>query len=236
MLASQGLTAPPAPFEGPHGLWDLMGTRDIGPLPRGPVPAVTRASYKYYLTEYHSQAAIMAVLALRERVDPAQVAAVRIETDRFAWTEIGSGPEKWRPATRETADHSLPYIAAAVLVDGVFSDDIFRPERFSDARILQLIDKVTVVENPAFTEVFPAEMPCRVAITDRDGRLHSAEVRHPPGHPANPLTNDQVAAKFRALTGRALHAVQAERLLDTLWRLGEKGGGLDEIFAEAAVQ
>jgi 2-methylcitrate dehydratase len=236
VLAREGITGPPAPFEGEHGLWDLIGRRDIAPLPAAPAPAILRASYKYYLTEYHSQAAIMAALQLRERVDPERIASVHVETYRFAWTEIGSGPEKWRPATREAADHSMPYIVAAVLVNGTFSDAIFRPERFSDPRILRLIDKVTVSENAAFTAVFPAEIPCRVILTTDQGVSHSADVRNPFGHPANPMSDEQINAKFRALAARTLPAARVEGMLDKLWRLGDGSVSLDEIFAEAVVE
>jgi 2-methylcitrate dehydratase len=236
VLASQGLSAPPAPFEGPRGLWDLLGRHSLAPLPADAPPAILRASYKFYLTEYHSQAAIMAALALRERIEVKDIVRVRIETYRFAWAEIGSGAEKWRPATRETADHSLPYIVAAALVDGAFSDAIFRPERFTDPRILRLIDKIEVAENPAFTAAFPAEMPCRVAITANDGTSREAEVRTPFGHPANPMTDEQIETKFHALATRALPAERAERLLGSLWRLGDPGAGIDEVFAHAVAE
>lgn len=234
VLASEGMTAPPAPFEEKHGLWDLIRARDITPLPAGPVPAILQASYKYYLTEYHSQAAILAALELRAQVGVERIAAIHIETYKFAWSEIGSGEEKWRPATREAADHSLPYIVAAVLVDGGFSDDIFLPERFGDARILHLIDKVTVSENPAFSAAFPGDMPCRMTITATDGKDYSIEVRNPPGHPSNPMSDDDICGKFRELALRTVSAAQADKALDLLWRLGE-GSTIDEIFQSVIV-
>src|SRR5262249_56318396 len=122
------------------------------------------ADMKFYGTEYHSQGPLAAALSLRAGLDLDAIAAIRIRTYEFAHKEIGSGPEKWRPATRETADHSLPYIVAASLVDGHFSDAIFAAERFSDPRILALADKIVVVEEPEFTRAVPGRFASHVDI------------------------------------------------------------------------
>ena len=115
-------------------------------------------------------------------LDPAAIAAIHIRTYEFAHKEIGSGREKWRPTTRETADHSLPYIVAAALIDGAFSDAIFAPARFSDPRILALADKITVAEEPEFTGTFPGKFRSYVEITLRDGTRRAAGLDVPHGH------------------------------------------------------
>src|SRR5215467_9446221 len=129
LLAQAGMTGPEKPFEGTLGLHHLTGPVDPGLLGRPPL-AIMSADMKFYVTEYHSQGPLAAALSLRAGLDPDAIAAIRIRTYGFAVKEIGSGPEKWRPATRETADHSLPYIVAATLLDGKFSVAIFSPERF----------------------------------------------------------------------------------------------------------
>jgi 2-methylcitrate dehydratase len=235
ILARGGMTGPTAPFDAVHGLWDLIGRHDLGPLPAGPTPALMLAHYKYYLTEYHSQAAIMAAMDLRSRLDVRRIASVEIETYRFAWSEIGSGREKWRPASREAADHSLPYIVAAVLVDGAFSEAIFLPERFTDPRILDLIDKVTVSENAEFSASFPGAVPCRMTITTIDGERHVLDVRNPCGHPQNPMTDEQISEKFRALASRVLRPAQVGNALGLLWQFGE-GPTLDDIFQSIVIE
>jgi 2-methylcitrate dehydratase len=232
LLAREGMTAPESPFDGVHGLWSLLGPHRLGPLPAGERPAMFGVSYKHYLTEYHSQAAIMAALELREEIGFDRIASVEIEIYRFAWSEIGSGAEKWRPATRETADHSLPYIVAASLVDGAFSDAIFDASRFNDPRILALIDRVSVSENPEFTATFPHAVPCCVTLVDTDGARHALEVRYPLGHPGNPMSDGQLADKFLSLANRSLPAGRAGQVLELLWQLGE-GVELDEVFQAA---
>src|SRR5215467_8217581 len=163
LLAQAGMTGPEKPFEGALGLHHLVGPVDPGLLGRAPL-AIVAADMKFYITEYHSQGPLAAALSLSAGLDLDAIAAIRIRTYAFAHHEIGSGPEKWRPTTRETADHSLPYIVAAALVDGQFSDAVFTPARFADPRVLALADKITVAEEPAFTRGFPQQFRSHVEI------------------------------------------------------------------------
>ena len=212
-LAAAGMTGPERPLDGHHGLVELIGPREAGPLFADPDPMLKRAAHKFLLSEYHAQGPMMATLSLRHRFAPDQVERVEIFTYNFTWSEIGSGAEKWRPETPEAADHSLPYMIAAVLVDGAFDDAIFRPERLGDPRIHALMPKVVVTEDPALTRIFPRAYPCRVAITLKDGSVLHAEVPNPPGHPDNPMTEAQMDAKFRLLAGRMLEAPRVESAL-----------------------
>src|SRR5262249_9094588 len=154
--------------------------------------AIVSADMKFYVTEYHSQGPLAAALSLSHGLDLDAIAAIRIRTYAFAHKEIGSGPEKWRPATRETADHSRPYTVAATLVDGTFSDAIFAPERFSDPRSLALADRITVAEEPDFTRAFPQKFRSHVEIALRDGTCRSAGLDVPHGHHDDPLTDAEV--------------------------------------------
>jgi 2-methylcitrate dehydratase len=203
LLAQAGMTGPEKPFEGALGLSHLVGPVDPGLLGRTPL-AIISADMKFYVTEYHSQGPLAAALSLREGLDLDAIAAIRVRTYAFAYKEIGSGHEKWRPATRETADHSLPYIVAAALVDGTFSDAIFAPERFSDPRILALADRITVAEEPEFTRAFPEKFRSHVEIALRDGTRRTAGLDVPHGHQDDPLTDAEVEAKFAMLAGRKL--------------------------------
>ena len=82
-------------------------------------------------------------------------------TYHFAWFEIGSGAEKWKPTTRETADHSMPYVVGAVLIDGAYTDAMFAPERFGDPRTLELMKKITSPRTPTSTGAI--RRACRAA-------------------------------------------------------------------------
>jgi 2-methylcitrate dehydratase len=218
LAAAEGVTGPDAPFEGIHGLHEQVGEIKLGPLAgAGEAFRILQTDMKSLVTEYHTQGPIAAALELRRALDPGAIQAVAIHTYTFAHKEIGSGREKWRPQTRETADHSLPYTVAAVLVDGAFSDRIFHPERFRDPRILALADRVTVHDDPDLSAQVPGAFPCRVEITLQDGSTRAASRRNPRGHHDDPLSDGEVGAKFRDLAGRKLGAARAEAALSTLW-------------------
>ena len=147
-----------------------------------------------------------------------------------AWEIIGREPEKWRPTTREAADHSLPYIIAAVLIDRGFSDEIFSDERLRDPRIRQLIDKIEVKEDVELTRRGPECLPCRMEIKTRSGERKVAQTDYPRGHYKNPMTDEEVNAKFRNLAQRALPQERIAQALDALCRL-DAAPDLDAIFS-----
>jgi 2-methylcitrate dehydratase len=228
LLAQAGMTGPEQPFEGALGLRDLVGRVDVAGLGCSPL-AIMTADMKFFITEYHSQGPLAVARSLAGDLDIDAIAAIRIHTYEFAHREIGSGAEKWRPTTRETADHSLPYVVAATLVDGGFSDAVFAPARLSDPRILALADKITVDEDPAFTRAFPATFPCRVEIALGDGTTRRAGCDVPHGHHDDPLTDAEVEAKFSMLAGRKLASVRVAHAWDIIRAL-EDCGRLDDLF------
>ena len=234
LLAGAGMTGPDRPFQGALGLKNIV--------PEVALPALSdtdqtfrilRADTKYYVTEFHSEAPIMMALKLRGKIDIEFIEKIAIATYKFAYEEIGSGPEKWRPTTRETADHSMPYIVAAVLVDGKFADDIFEPAHFTDPRILAVADKITIIEDPNLTRQLPARFPCRLDIHLKDGTVKSASMPYPRGHHDDPMLDDEVSEKFRKLASRTLRAEQVEIALICLWQTDELASVRDifDLFA-----
>ncbi|HYC49243.1 MAG TPA: MmgE/PrpD family protein [Burkholderiales bacterium] len=220
LLAAEGMSGPANAIEGSHGLRELTGTFELGELaPAGGDFKVAQSNLKFFLSEYHSQNPITLALQLSRDVEVEDIESVTIHTYWFAWHEIGSEPEKWHPTTRESADHSLPFIVSAVLIDGAFSDAIFSAERIRDARVHALADKVSVQEDPAFTKRFSAEIPCRVEIRTRRGEVKTASADFPRGHFRNPMTDDEVESKFRMLAGRYLPTERVDAALKTLWAL-----------------
>jgi|HubBroStandDraft_6_1064221.scaffolds.fasta_scaffold92217_2 2-methylcitrate dehydratase len=234
LLAQAGMTGPGKPFEGALGLRDLVGPVDVTRLGRAP-PAIMAADMKLFITEYHSQGPLAAALSVVRGLDVDSIAAIRIRTYEFAHREIGSGAEKWRPQTRETADHSLPYIVAATLVDGGFSDAIFAPARFADPCILALADKITVTEDPAFTRAFSAQFPCHVEITLRDGTTRGAGLDVPHGHHDDPLTDAEVKEKFTALAGRKLASARLAHVWDIIQNF-DRYDRIDGLFDALTVE
>jgi 2-methylcitrate dehydratase len=223
LLAREGMTGPAPLFEGDMGFCQQVS----GPLelPKLGGPSATdwmlpKTSIKFVPAEYHSQSAIAAAFELRPQIgDPARIRSIEIATFRTAVEIIGQDPEKWRPKTRETADHSLPYCTAVALVDGAVSAAQFTPARLADPALLDLVSRTTVFEDPKLTKGYPAGIPNRVRVTLVDGSVLEKEVAFPPGHDQNPLDDAQLATKFHGLADPALGASRATELWDRLSRL-----------------
>ncbi len=220
LLAAEGMTGPANAIEGSHGLRELVGSFELGVLSQAQGDfKVTQSNLKYFLSEYHSQAPITAALQLSREVRVNQIDAITVYTYWFAWHEIGSEPEKWHPTTRESADHSLPFILAAVLIDGAFSDAVFSEARLGDQQVHALADKVAVKEDPEFTRRFSASIPCRLEVKLRSGEILKAEVEYPRGHYKNPMTDAEVESKFKTLAGRFLPEDRIPAALNVLWKI-----------------
>src|SRR5437763_2247195 len=166
LLARAGMTGPAPIFEGQMGfekelgvsLGDVASTFDKKKeaMPgKGPASMILKTSIKYWPAEYHSQSAIEAALFLRKEIgDPAKIQSVRIESHDASVDIIGSEPEKWKPETRETADHSLPYITSIALIDGEVTEKQFQPARLTDPSIWKFLENVTVQRDAELSALY----------------------------------------------------------------------------------
>jgi len=222
-LAKEGMTGPTAAFEGRHGLAEqVTGPFEIGALGGTGRPfAVERANFKFFAAEYHAQAPLTMALRLREKVGLEEIEAIDVQIYAMAYSEIGSEPAKWDPQTRETADHSLPYMLAIALRDGRITPASFEPERYLDPSLRPVMNRIRVAESPEFTRRFPQELSSQIDVTTRSGQRFTERAEYPKGHARNPMTDADVESKFRDLAGGALGTERASAALRTLWRLDE---------------
>src|SRR5262245_17636740 len=147
---------------------------------------IKKTSIKFWPAEYHSQSAIHAALELRKQIgDVGRIAALEIHSFDAAVDIIGKDPEKWRPKTRETADHSLPYCTAVALTDGDVTLESFSEKRLRDESLLALVAKISIRRDGALTARYPRGIPNRLVATLVDGRKLSAENEFPRGHDQN---------------------------------------------------
>jgi 2-methylcitrate dehydratase len=195
---------------------------------------ITGTSFKAYPSVIHTQGPIGLVIELRQQVAAAEIDSVRVATYGEALRRTATEAEKWNPETRETADHSIPYLVAAALQDGDVTPATFAPSRIQDPALRPLIKKLTVVEEPDFTRRYPAESCTRIDVTTTDGRRLAAETNYPKGHCRNPLTDSEVEAKFRALAYGALGAEGCDRVLAEVWNL-ENAATLDKLFENLVI-
>jgi len=239
LLAAEGLTGPAPVFEGDLGFMRLVTREPFVVAPMGgedgsDKPFMMPQTYiKYWPAEYHSQSAIDAALQLRPEVgNVKQVKAIDIYTFEAAYNIIGKYPEQWRPRTRETADHSLPYCTAVALLDGEVTDRQFEHDRFTDPAVLELVAKVKVQLDDALTARYPRGIPNRVVVTMDDGRQLVREVEFPRGHAGNPMTDAEVETKFRTLVEPRYGRERVEKILKACWELEklETAGALVKLL------
>ena len=156
------------------------------------------------------------------------VKEIKVEVIARAADILGD-PHKYRPDSKETADHSLPYCMAAGLVDGMVTPLQFKEERVRDKALIPIMDKVKVVANEEFEALFPKFQPSRVTITTNDGKSHSTRVDVPKGDPRDPMTEDEIAVKFTALGGDVIGKDQCKKLQKFIMSM-ETADKLDELF------
>lgn len=220
-LARRGMSGPYEILEGPKGLMRQLSVPGLGNLVLAPGGdfMIDHTYIKYWPAEYHSQSAIDACLQLRPLIAGRTIESILIRSFEAAVSIIGSEPEKLRPTSRETADHSMFYCCAAALLDGDVTLDTFADKRLTDPRILALIDKTTIIEDSALNEGYPKGIPNDITITCTDGTIARQRVDYPRGHAQNPMTDDEVVAKFRRLANGVISAKEADRILGLCWKL-----------------
>jgi 2-methylcitrate dehydratase len=222
-LAREGMTGPTAAFEGRHGLWEqVTGPFELGVLGGRDTPfAIERTNLKFVATEYHAQAPIATALLLRPQLSVEEIETIDVRIYAMAHSEIGSEPAKWDPRTRETADHSLPYMLAVALRDGRVTPASFEPERYLDPSLRPLMNRIRVAEHPEFTRRFPRELVSEIEVVTRSGQRFTGRAEYPKGHARNPMTDAEIDTKFRDLAAGILGPAQVDAVLRTLWRLEE---------------
>jgi 2-methylcitrate dehydratase len=241
LLAREGITGPSPVFEGEMGFFNQVSGRfqlDVKSFGgKGGRFKLEETFVKFYPAEYHSQTAIWAALELRKKVegDPLKrIAYVGIETHEAGYTILGKDPEKWAPETRETADHSLPYIVAMALLEGKIGNDTYSPKKLADPETREFMKRVIVKEDKALTGAYPGSIPNRVTVKLDDGKVLVQQVDDPRGHPKNPMTEEEVEQKFRLLTKGLLKERQVGKVLEVV-RTIEKQGNVSKLFAACVV-
>ena len=256
--AMRGQTSPVPIYEGEDGViaWLLDGPdgRYEVPLPEaGEAKRAILDSYtKEHSAEYQAQAWIDLARKLHnqypELLDPANVESIVLHTSHHTHYVIGSGandPQKYDPkASRETLDHSIPYIFTVALQDGSWHHvDSYTPERAGRPDTVALWHKVTTLEDAEWTrryhslDISEKAFGGRVVITLTDGRQIVDEIAVADAHPlgARPFARADYVNKFRLLAEPVLEAAEIERFLDVAQRLPElrpeELGGLTIVAA-----
>jgi len=233
LLAEKGYTGPEHVVDGKEGLSQCFGpewklnvlTDGLGESWR-----ITQCGMKAFPTEALTHTPISAVLDLVKQHDlkPEQVTKIHVRSLARA-ADILADPSKYDPRSKETADHSLPYVIAAALVDRQVTPLQFTTAKIMDPTIRAQLKKVEVVADPEIEKVFPALQRVIVTIYTADGREFTCQLDYPKGDPRNPLTDREVEEKFETLAEPTLSKAARRKVVDAVWNL-EKLRSVSELM------
>jgi len=224
MLAAKGMTGPEEAFEGKAGFLNSTGIRfEIKPFADSAKDyRIMRARLKAFPSGYFSQSAIEAVLNLRSQIpDLDDIEEIRLQTFPAGYEVMGSGEANWRPETRESADHSLPFVMAVALIEGTLEIRHYEQLYYkrSDVRALMQKIKVRIGEEPV--AAWP-DLPLNIVDVElKSGKILSTKVAYHLGHFKRIMTDAEQERKFRPLAEPLLPAKQIDDLLACLRRLDE---------------
>ena len=226
MLAAEGMEGPHLPFQGKHGWCNhVSGPLQLAPMGSASVPfrildTLIKQRSSCATTISSILAAEKASAAIRGRLDA--VKKVTVEVYDSAKKNMGTGEHHWNPQQRETADHSIPYVTSAALMDGTVTPSQFNDAHIWSPELRKLLAKVEVVENPEFTRIYhrlPVEHHTRVTVEMADGERIVGESGGDKGDLSNPKSDAEIEAKFRGMVEDCIGAKRTGALLERLWNL-----------------
>ena len=222
LLAAEGFSGPLHILEGRDGF--LHG------YSRNPVPErltaklgesfeILHTAVKPHACCRYMQGPIDAILALarEHNLEASQVRRIEVAILAAGWNIVADPREKkYNPDSIVDAQFSMPFGAAVALLDGAAGLDQFTIQKIRSPRVREVMAKVALVRDAQLEETFPKEWPARVTIETEDGRRLEKFVRYPKGDPENPLSWDEMAAKFRSLAGAVLSEERCSVIIDAI--------------------
>ncbi len=243
MLARRGMTGPPEVFSGSHGFFAGVTSSPVelallaGEGGNDRPFRLMESRFKRFPAGFVSQTAIEGAMEAREAlsiVDVADVEHVHIRTFESGKRIMAGDPTRWRPETRETADHSIPFVVACALRFGTVEPAHFEDDVLRDPALLGLMQRIEVVQDPECDAAWPEAILNILTVRTSDGRQHTASVPYYTGHFKKPMTDTDVEDKFRRLTTGLLDESRQQAALDRLWHLDEQTD-LGQVMAAMAI-
>jgi 2-methylcitrate dehydratase len=224
MLAAKGMTGPDEVFEGKAGFFNSTGIRfEIRPFADSADSyRIMKARVKAFPAGYFSQSAIEAILDLRCQIpDLDDVKEIRLQTFPAGYEVMGSGEANWQPETRESADHSLPFVMAVALMEGSVEIRHYNQMYYKRPDVRALMQKISVRIGAEPVAAWP-DVPLNIVdIEMKSGNVFSTKVAYHLGHFKRLMTDEEQERKFRPLAEPLLPKLQIDELLTGLRRLDE---------------
>lgn len=224
MLADHGMEGPRDLFEGQKGWKQIVSGEFEVDLDPG-CERVLDTMTKRYVAETYAQSAIEGIIELAEDhdIDHEQVERIHLETFHGAALIIGGGEgDRYEVQTKAQADHSLPYMLAAALIDRQMTDTAYEPERIRKDDVQTLLRNVEVEENEELTEQFEnGLMPAILDVDIEDGTTYCVEKDAFRGHPTQPMSWDQIEKKFETMTRDRYDETRRQDIVETVKHLDD---------------
>jgi len=239
LMAREGMTGPVDPMEGENGLWaQIRWQKGLSRPLSGPGSdfGVMLTNIKRWPVRDSCQLPIDAALDFRSKAAGRTLRSLHVTTYASAYRGREQEPELWEPKTRETADHSLPFLVCAALLDGTVSLGTFEQKRFLDGDVRSLMARASVQVDPAFSAQAPATRNCRIRGELEGGDwIESHLVRASRPDLEEGRSEHAIERKFFELTEARLGAKQARQLADAIWNI-DRAEGIDEVMDLTVVQ
>lgn len=202
-LALRGITGPAEVFEGNKGFKETISGDFRIDWEKEDLEKVTGTIIKKFNAEIHSQSTLEGIqdLVTKYHFEVSDIERIELNTFDVAYNIIGGGEEggKKNIRTKEEADHSLPYMMSVLLLDGNVLPAQYLPERIQKEDVQQLLLKVQVNENKAYSDRFPDEMACDITITLKDGTQLKVAKKDYEGFYTRAASWDTIINKFHLL-------------------------------------
>ena len=219
ILAQEGFTGPDQPIEGKFGLWEMVEAFEW-PLEIGKPPyRIANSHVKCFPVCYHGQTAVWTALEMRDRFELEDIEAVKIDTYAVAKGMMADAPSRWAPQTPETADHSLPYVVSLALRDGGIGLDAYDDDKLFDPDLAELMQRISVEAPDEMTDAYPRTSPSRITVRLKDGSEMQNGLTYPKGHNQAPMSDAEIASKFRGLFTAYRDEVSADAMIELIGKL-----------------
>ncbi|MDE1767982.1 MAG: MmgE/PrpD family protein [Candidatus Micrarchaeota archaeon] len=183
LLAMDGMTGPAPIFEGEMGFFKQVSGKFKLDLKSD---KLHKTMIKNHPVEYHAMSGVDAAISIRKRVQ-GDIKRIKVNTFNVAYNIIVKDPEKFAPKTKETADHSLPYIIAYTLAYGAPTPESYSEKYLSDKKIRSMMGKMDFVISKEFNSLYPEYLPISIEVITSKG-IVDEEVRVPKGHFKDPYS------------------------------------------------
>jgi 2-methylcitrate dehydratase len=216
------MTGPNEVFEGRDGFFNVINNKKafkIVPLGSAPLSITLAFTKRFALGQYSQTVAQAAMEARAFYKDPAEIAEINLNVSRGAIHVMAASPDKWRPQTHETADHSMPYSTGVIFMYGSLDETYYEDPYLHDAKLLDLVSKVKVIPSDEADRREAEINLCDLELVLKSGARHKVRVEYHRGHWKNPMTDAEMEEKFRGLAKKHLKADRVDALLKLLWSL-----------------